>query len=179
MFSLIWAWINGWVNNREAGDLRRHQVHYDVTVMVQIWSGSSIYVIVHISCYACILTPENELFLGDVCLPLIAVCRQLRCCYSFKAWWRHCSFKAWWHQYSFKAWWRHKALLTLCEKNQPVTGGFPSQRSVTRSFDGFFECAWTNGWTNRRDAGDLKRHSSHCDVTVMKPEWSSSGFFMI
>ena len=24
MFSLIWAWINGWVNNREAGDLRRH-----------------------------------------------------------------------------------------------------------------------------------------------------------
>ena len=28
MFSLIW--INGWVNNREAGDLRRH---YDVNVM--------------------------------------------------------------------------------------------------------------------------------------------------
>ena len=25
--------INGWVNNREAGDLRRHRVHYDVTVM--------------------------------------------------------------------------------------------------------------------------------------------------
>ena len=23
MFSLIWVWINGWVNNREAGDLRR------------------------------------------------------------------------------------------------------------------------------------------------------------
>ena len=25
--------INGWVKNREAGDLRRHHVHYDVTVM--------------------------------------------------------------------------------------------------------------------------------------------------
>ena len=25
MFSLICAWINGWVNNREAGDLRRHR----------------------------------------------------------------------------------------------------------------------------------------------------------
>ena len=24
MFSLICAWINGWVNNRDAGDLRRH-----------------------------------------------------------------------------------------------------------------------------------------------------------
>ena len=34
MFSLICAWINGWVNNREAGDLRRHSAHYDVTVMV-------------------------------------------------------------------------------------------------------------------------------------------------
>ena len=33
MFSLICAWINGWVNNREAGDLRRHRAHYDVTVM--------------------------------------------------------------------------------------------------------------------------------------------------
>ena len=33
MFSLICVWINGWVNNREAGDLRRHCAHYDVIVM--------------------------------------------------------------------------------------------------------------------------------------------------
>ena len=33
MFSLICAWINGWVNNREAGDLKRHNAHYDVIVM--------------------------------------------------------------------------------------------------------------------------------------------------
>ena len=33
MFSLICAWINGWVNKREAGDLRRHRAHYDVIVM--------------------------------------------------------------------------------------------------------------------------------------------------
>ena len=33
MFSFICAWINGWVNNREAGDLRRHRAHYDVNVM--------------------------------------------------------------------------------------------------------------------------------------------------
>ena len=30
---LICAWINGWLNNREAGDFRRHRTHYDVTVM--------------------------------------------------------------------------------------------------------------------------------------------------
>ena len=33
MFSLICAWMNGWVNNHEAGDLRRHLTHYDVIVM--------------------------------------------------------------------------------------------------------------------------------------------------
>ena len=33
VFSLICAWINGWVNNGKAGDLGRHRTHYDVTVM--------------------------------------------------------------------------------------------------------------------------------------------------
>ena len=33
MFSLICAWINDWINNRKAGDLRHHRYHYDVTVM--------------------------------------------------------------------------------------------------------------------------------------------------
>ena len=33
MFSLICTWINSWVNNREAGDLRRYRVHHDVIVM--------------------------------------------------------------------------------------------------------------------------------------------------
>ena len=33
VFSLICAWINGWVKNGEAGDMRRRRAHYDVTVM--------------------------------------------------------------------------------------------------------------------------------------------------
>ena len=33
MFSLICTWINGWVNNGEAGDLRRHRDHFDVIVL--------------------------------------------------------------------------------------------------------------------------------------------------
>ena len=36
MFSLIHTWINGWVNNSEAGALRRRRGHYDVTVMLNI-----------------------------------------------------------------------------------------------------------------------------------------------
>ena len=35
-FSFIYVWINGWVNNHEAGDLRRHRGHYDVNVMIPI-----------------------------------------------------------------------------------------------------------------------------------------------
>ena len=37
MFSLICPWIKGSVNNREAGDLRRHRAHYDVIVMNEIY----------------------------------------------------------------------------------------------------------------------------------------------
>ena len=33
MFSLICVWINDWVNNREAVDLRPYRVHYDVILM--------------------------------------------------------------------------------------------------------------------------------------------------
>ena len=34
IFSLICAWIiNGWVNNREVGDLGRHCAHYDTNVV--------------------------------------------------------------------------------------------------------------------------------------------------
>ena len=36
MLSLICAWIDGWVNNREAGDLGRHRAPYDVTVVFLI-----------------------------------------------------------------------------------------------------------------------------------------------
>ena len=34
MFSLTCAWLIGWINNREAGDLRRYRAHYDVIVML-------------------------------------------------------------------------------------------------------------------------------------------------
>ena len=37
MFSLICAWINVWVNNREAGDLRRRRAHYEVIIMSFKW----------------------------------------------------------------------------------------------------------------------------------------------
>ena len=34
MFSLNCAWTNDWLKNRDACGLRRHRVHFDVTVMI-------------------------------------------------------------------------------------------------------------------------------------------------
>ena len=34
LWCFLWSapWINGWVNNRETGDLRRHRAHYDIVI---------------------------------------------------------------------------------------------------------------------------------------------------
>ena len=39
MFYLICAWTNGWVNNRDAGVLRRHCAYYDVTAILIVNSS--------------------------------------------------------------------------------------------------------------------------------------------
>ena len=59
------------------------------------------------------------------------------------------------------------ALLALCAGNSPVSGEFPAQRPVTRSFDVFFDRRQLNGWVNTREAGDLRRYRAHYDVMVM------------
>ena len=44
---------------------------------------------------------------------------------------------------------------------------FPSQRSVTRTFDVFSDLRLSKRWINSRDAGDLRRHRAHYDVNVI------------
>ena len=78
----------------------------------------------------------------------------------------------------FLLWWRHQmetfsALLALCEGNPPVTGGFPSQRPGTRSFDIFFDLC-LNKRLSKRNAGDLRRHRANYDVTLMQPQQSET-----
>ena len=64
MFSLICAWPSGWVNNRDAGDLRRHCPHYDVTAMLLFMSsvkqsGAS---------SSCLISAENDIILNHFTL---------------------------------------------------------------------------------------------------------------
>ena len=77
-----------------------------------------------------------------------------------------------WTQNWGGSWWCHQmetffALVALCAGNSPVTGEFPAQRPVTRSFDASLICAWINGSVNNGEAGDLRRYRAHYDVIVM------------
>ena len=69
MFSLICAWINGWVNNREASDLRRHRAHYDVIVMIPrtdcgLRLSNTLLIcrnsVNHLSCYRIFFIPHSK-----------------------------------------------------------------------------------------------------------------------
>ena len=33
---LVCVWNNGWINNRQTGDLRRYRAHFDVNVMLSL-----------------------------------------------------------------------------------------------------------------------------------------------
>ena len=82
------------------------------------------------------------------------------------------SLSIWISKHSPMPWWRHQmetfsALLAICAGNSPVPDEFTAQRPVTRSFD-FFICTSINGIVNNREAGDLRRHRAHYDVTNTK-----------
>ena len=69
-------------------------------------------------------------------------------------------------------WWRYQmetfsALLAFCAGNSPVPGEFPVQRTVTRSFDVFFDLCLNKrlskhlwGWWFDTLSGPLWRHSN-------------------
>ena len=73
-------------------------------------------------------------------------------------------------------WWRHQmetfsAVLSLCAGNSPVSGEFPAQRPVTRSFDLFFDLCLNNrlskqlwGWWFETPSCPLWRHCNHLQI---------------
>ena len=79
-----------------------------------------------------------------------------------------------------KSWWHHQlesfsVLLALCEGNPLVTGGFPSQRPVTRSFDIFFDLhlnKWLSKqlrcWWSQMPLCSLWHHCNDCMESYMK-----------
>ena len=74
-------------------------------------------------------------------------------------------------------WWRHQmetfsALLAICAGNSPVTGEFPTQRPVTRSFDVFFDLCLNKrlrkqswGWWFEMISCPLWRHRNEMQLS--------------
>ena len=69
-------------------------------------------------------------------------------------------------------WWHHQmetfsALLAICAGNSLVTGGCPHKGQCRGALVFSLICTWINRWVNSGDAGDLRRHHAHYDVTIM------------
>ena len=92
-----------------------------------------------------------------------------------------------------KSWWRHQmetlsALLAICAGNSPITGKFPAQRPVTRSFNVYFdlrpnkrlskqsrswwfETQWCPLWRHCNVKANRKQHITR--LAMNKVMWSS------
>ena len=89
--------------------------------------------------------------------------------------------KKWHHGTDFNlSWWLHQmetfsALLDLCAGNSPVTGEFPTQRPMTRSFDVFFDLCLnkclsnqSRGWWFEAPSRPSWRHGNVMIFTIEK-----------
>ena len=125
------------------------------------WWWWCVCVCVFVFVCVCVLTISNKPVLR-MCIALQAIWQAQMTSEAFIGWNR-----------INRPWWRHKmetfsVLLVLCEGNPSVTGGFPLQRPVTRSFDVFFDLHQAKCWGNNRDTDNLERHRAHYVVTVMR-----------
>ena len=84
------------------------------------------------------------------------------------------------------SWWRHEieifsALLAFCAGNSLVTGEFPSQRQVTRSFDSFVDLRLNKGLSIQSRLWWLETPSRslwlHCNVFFLI--WIQTGIWFI
>ena len=67
LWCFLWSapWINGWVNNRKAGNLRRHRAHYDAIVMCEeldgMWRSSRYPIILFIHSFVITTSPNGNI----------------------------------------------------------------------------------------------------------------------
>ena len=75
--------------------------------------------------------------------------------------------------------WIFSASLALCEGNPPAPVEFHYKGQWRRILMFTLICARTNDLANNRNAGELRRHRAHHDVTVMLPATVESSHIRI
>ena len=167
MFSLICTCINGWVNNRKAGDLRRYRTHYDVTIMGKtdacLGDNSEI---IQVQYHLYHIRITSSIRDRDFCnLDIFANLGN-------RIWYIHL------HSMMTSSNGSIFRVTGLCVRNSPVTAEFPSQRPVTRSFDVFFDLrlnkrlskqSW--GWWFETPSRSLWRHCNTLYHTTHQYLW--------
>ena len=176
--ALLFSSICARTNNRDAGDLRRHRAHYDITVMdsspIEGWLRGT-------GC--CWGLPS-----GQMGYSVFQGFRQHWCASGVSRTRLHGRNGHLWVQLPTRyrsnlvdkcgmqvryPWWRHQmetlsALLTICVGNALVTGVFPAQRPVTRSLDVFFDLLLYKRLSKQWWGWWFEAPSRHYDVIVMK-----------
>ena len=121
IFSLICVWINGWVNTREAGDLRRQRAHYDVSVMYR-------YQNLRLSTVTgCMIRNDiYNMYMNNTIMTLQRCHNERDGVSNYQR--IDCLLNRLFRGRSKKTSKLH-AILVFCEGNSPVLGGFPWQRA--------------------------------------------------
>ena len=194
MFTLICARINGWVNNREAGDLRRHRCHYDVIVMEKREQHLGLILLTWVNFNPCVdnmpskawdeITYPFPNFNGGTVEVWEWICNFIPhfivYVITYPLWdyikMERSSVRQQPHRDSledWETWWRHQMEAFFPCYLPSVLG---IHRSAVNSLHKgqwrwalIFSliCAWINGWVNNCEGGDLRRHRTLCDITVM------------
>ena len=145
MFSLICARINGWVNNREAGDLWRHRAHYDVIVMSTSQALRTTYHVLYDTFHESCTRLAQFVLCGFILVELIL---------------SHDDVIKWKH---FQRNWPFVREIHWSPVNSPHKGQWRGALMFS------LICVWINDWVNNGDAGDLIRYCAHCDVINVSP----------
>ena len=203
MFFFICVWINGWLNNREAGDLRRYRAHYDVIVMLCSTVDRKQALIIHVfinvsfleyfelvtSMYHHLVIRKKNRNPGAARMRVASLTYLLGSdrtsrMHKTEVLLTQCYFGVYFpcclaalHDDVIK--WKH------FPRYSPFVRGI--HRSPVNSLHkGHWRgalifsliCVWISGWENNRAASDLRRYRTHYDVIVMgKKLWNPAGWY--
>ena len=142
MFSLICVWITGWINNREAGDLRRYCSHYDVTVM----GSNTVCVVILWDCPLTLVKIDRQT-IRIHCNPVAHCIQNTRLLAPGQGITK-------WHKFQVKNMmtsWRHGNAFRVIARlwgESPVTGGFAPQQASNAGLWCFL-WRWSNELLNK------------------------------